>query len=314
MATRITRKTARAEQPKEDEVKLEQTAPEQAKAEAKPGIPEGFAERSKERSAQNLKLLASCGAFTSSELSALKKAMVEAYEKVSRTTAPVINLTPEALLSFLKDGEYKPFGESGQTSGTPDFEMRAEYSKRTYGYEDPKGCEKYGTIPVEEVNPASPLHKVPLSERFQARYGKVVLRLKPEVGARTTINLLDSAHQWGLDGTWKLKGFGQLFPVPYRTDSAEDFVGCLMAPPTPNSLENLTDQESLWHDYVKGCVRDRNFKLLAIMEGKDGHKYVEAHVHGRISLEDVKEVVSEELPDELKKLAESKGIKVVDAE
>lgn len=307
MATRITRKKVE----KEEAV---QEVPKQPKVEAKKaGIPEGFVERAKERSRQNLELLSNCGIFSISELASLKKAMVEAYEKLTRTSAPVINVMPETLLAFLKDGTYRTFGETGTTNGDPETRARLDYTSRTYGYESLKDCEKYGTIPVEEVNPNSPLHSIPLHERFQARYGHIQLRLKPEVGQRTTVNLMDSAHQWGLDGTWKNQGFGQLFPVPYRTDTPEDFVGCLMSPPTPSELKNLKDPESSWHDYDKECVRARNFKLLAIMEGKDGHEYIEAHVHGEVTPEDVDSVVYIVLPEGAKEAAEAKGIKVVPA-
>lgn len=286
MATRITRKKAEkeAELPKQE-------VPVQLKSEKKPAgkIPDGFLERARERSKRNLEALKDSGVFKTSEFEALKAMMTDCYKMVGKTSAPVINVTPEALLSFLKDGSFKTFGESGSTKGDPEAEKRLDFTSRTYGYKDLKDCEKYGTIPVEEVSKDCPIHGIPLEKRFTARYGSVLLKLKAEVGERTTMNLLDSSMQWGLNGEWQKNCFGWLFPVPYRTDKPEDFVGCLMAPPTNGELKEIVGGPYS-EDFRKG-VRNKNYKLLALLSGKEGHDYIEAHVHGDIVPEDVAEIV-----------------------
>ena len=283
MATRITRKKAE----KEAELPKAETPAQEKKA---AGLPLNFLKKSAGNSAENQVLLANCEVYTSSEFQSMKERFVKAYEALTKTSAPVVNVTPEALLSFLQDGKFKSFGECGQTKGDPDFEQRLDYTKRTYGYEDLKCCEKYGTIPVEEVNKESPIHGIPLEKRFCSRYGSVQLRLKPEVGSRTSLNVLDSGHQWGLDGSWKTHGFGWLFPVPYRTDKPEGFVGCLMSVPCPNEIAGLKET-SPRAERIRESIRLRNEKLLQVLEGKDPRDYVEAHVHGDIVPEDVAEIV-----------------------
>lgn len=314
MATRITKKTKLKEETPE---LPKQEVPVQSKTEKKSvgKIPDGFLERARERSKRNLEALKDSGVFKTSEFEALKTMMTDCYRMVGKTSGPVINVTPEAFISFLKDGSFKTFGESGSTKGDPEAEKRLEFTSRTYGYKDLKDCEKYGTIPVEEVNKDCPIYGIPLEKRFTARYGSVLLKLKPEVGERTTINLLDSAMQWGLNGEWQKNCFGWLFPVPYRTDKPEDFVGCLMAPPTDGELKKIAEGPYS-EDFRKG-VRLKNYKLLCLLSGKEGHDYIEAHIHGNISPEDVVEAVF--VPDcvkgfknweEAEKLASVYNIKV----
>lgn len=262
------------------------------KAVAQPSeIPAGFLERSAQRSAENEQLLKESEVFTKAEYDALRKAMIAAYKRVSETTAPVVHMTPEVLVSFLSDGEYKTFGATGKTGGSPGEAERLDYTGRTYGYKNLEGCEKYGTIPVEQVNRESPIHSIPLQDRFCSRYGSVEVILKPEVGSRTTMNLMDSGHQWGLDGSWKKNTLGGLFPVPYRVDDPEKFVGCLMAPPTQVEMKDIKSGDEQWLEYTVSGVRSRNFKLLELLEGRDGHEYIEAHVHGAITPGDIDTIV-----------------------
>lgn len=283
--------------------------PEPAKKAA--GIPAAFIEAAKERSKENLGVLKSCGAFTSEELEELKTRMTAGYKRLSKTSGPVIHMTQEALAAFLKDGTYRTFGEVGTTGGTPDEQARLDYTKRTYGYEDLKSCEKYGTISVAEANPGTPAaYKKEIAAEV---YGSFQVKLKPEVGNRTTINLLDSGHQWGVDDLWKTNGFGWLFPVPYRTEDFDDFVGCLLAVPTPRELKIIKSDDSRAF-YFKDSVRIRNNRLLELVEGMSGNDYVEAHIHGEVTVSDVESVSGLGLPEEVAELARAKGVKVAEDE
>lgn len=289
MATRITKKTRKEEATPEV---LEQPKPtKQAKDKPKPAsLPDGFLDRAAERALDNERRLMASEVFTKAEYAVLRGSIADAYKELAKTSGPVINMTPEVLLAFLKEGAYKPFGASGKTNGTPDTEQRLDYTKRTYGYDSLEACEKYGTVPVEEVNKECPLYGIPLEKRFTSRYGTVLVELKPEVGSRSTMNVLDSGHQWGLDGQWEKNGFGWLFPVPYRTEDFDKFVGCLMSAPTPVEESDIRAGND-WGKYAAQCIRDRNYKILKVLQGMDAHDYVEAHIHGEVTPEDVAEIV-----------------------
>lgn len=310
MATRNTTRTSRV-------AKTE--VAEQVPVIEKPAgkLPDGFVERAMKRSEENIKALASSGVFSSSEFEKLKSDITEAYLKLTGTSGPQLFMTLEALIGFLKDGRYRTFGDLGVTKGDADSARRVDYTKRTYGYEDLKDCEKYGIVPVEEVNPDSPVRQVPMERRFCARYGTFCVKLKKEVASRTSINLLDSAHQWGVDGAWKSHGYGWLFPVPYKPEGPSLFVGCLMSPPTPPELAEMARGGEM-ADYFKDCIKLRNQSLLFLMQGRDDHDYVEAHVHGEVTPEDIDTVVyvprlAEGVSGwiEARKKLESLGVKVV---
>lgn len=250
----------------------------------------GYRERAVERSKKNEELMLHCGVMSVSEFATFRDKMLDAYVKASKTSGPVINMSSTALLSFLKDNFYKGFGESGSTNGTDDKILRQEYSKRTYGYDTLESAEKYGTIPVMEVCPESPIRECPFCKRPGSRYGTIQVHLKSDVGMRTTMNLLDSSHQWGPNGSWQSNGCGWLFPVPYRVKDPEQFVGCLMAAPTPGELVALKETGPR-ADMFADNIRRRNKNLLLLLQGMDGVHYVEAHIHGKIAATDIDHIV-----------------------
>lgn len=236
------------------------------------------------RSARNLEALRRSFAFTPTEQRELKEELVELCKKIAQTSGPVINMEPGALLRFFNDGEFKPFGDSGLTNGTADKELRAEYSERVYGYPSLEGAEKYGLIPVWEVDEASPILELPMYKRPGARYGKLSVHLKASVGARTTMNVMDSGNQWG-EG-FELRRFGNIYPVPYRMENPEGIVGCLLAVPTENELREIEERGPRREQFIAD-IRQRVLDILALLKGLDLKNYVEAHIHGPVSVDDI---------------------------
>lgn len=261
-----------------------------AKTEVKTELLPGYKKRAEEHAKKNLELLSSCGVMSVSEVVKFREMLTEAYVKAGKTSGPVINMNAKTLLGFLRDGVYKGYGESGTTNGTADKELRSEYSKRTYGYETLESAEKYGTVPLIEVNPNGPLKDCPFCKYPGSRYGEIQVHLNSDVKLRSTINLLDSGHQWGLDGSWKYNSCGLLFPVPYVTEEPTKFVGCLIAAPTCKELEALKESGPR-RDMFASNIRRRNLALLELLRGNDATHYVEAHIHGTISLKDIAHVV-----------------------
>lgn len=224
------------------------------------GIPdiEGFRQRAKARSDRNWEALEKSGAFAGS-LRLLQLELLDAYWHCV-SLSPCIAMPKAAFDSFMAAGEFHPFGATLTFSGTVDLASRQEYSRRVYGYDDIRTAEKYGYMPVNDCS-------------LLSAYGDVRVKFKPEVMQRATVLPGDSGSQWA---GWESRRFGWLHPLAV---GMPDCIGCLLPAPTPNELEDL--------DMYRDDIAARCKGVIRLLKGMDDSRYVEAHLHGKLTPDDV---------------------------
>lgn len=222
---------------------------------------------------ENEDRLQACGAFSSSEFQEFKDELARSYLDVTHRSSPVIVISKENLISFLKDGEYLTQAELGHSSGTLDPDSRKHYSDTVYGRRETV-YERYGVAWRGEF-PALLKH-----------YGDFVLELDDSFKKVCTLNAFDSNLQWPSYRKQFPCSDGCLYPVPYRLEypwEAWEYVGCLMQ--YPDRMENL---ERDFRDGGRAAVRKRNLEVLQLFKGGHPDGYIECHIHSRVTVDDVK--------------------------
>lgn len=251
-----------------------------------------YSSRARSMALENELRLKKSGLMTTNEIAAQKQNLINAYGS-ARMVPPAIRMGASDLASFLRDKRYKNLAESGHSNGAEENGARYQYSNRVYGYPELQQAEKYGYVPLEDTPAASAayLNKVNFYHPASA-YGDVVLHLKPEVRERSTMSPFDSDRQWGSPTHRAMSEYGSLYPIPYDMDDPEEFIGGFLEPPTSTEEEAVAD--NLWEptflSYRRDAIRGRNQRILDLLNAQDPSEYVEAHVHGDISPEDIESI------------------------
>lgn len=248
-----------------------------------------FRGRALQRAARNEKALRDFGIYTSNEFNDLKDNIVEAYRQIGHTSAPVINMDKYAFPKFLKEGQYKNQGATGNSSGDYSPKSRLRYSNDMYGYESLPMAEKYGSIPMEELYTPEAWDKanhIPGSE-----YGPVRIHLKPNMKRYSTINAFDSINQWP-DNSRTIP-HAYLGAVPYEVEEPERYAGAFMDAPLPDVVEGLKEMGHT-DDAIADMMRIRNDETLRLLQGRNPNDYVEAQIHGPITPDDIDFVEAKE--------------------
>lgn len=238
------------------------------------------------RALQNETLLKNSGYFTKNEFDDFKDKMINAYRRVGRTSAPVMHTDEYGVQPFLDEGVYKNQGATGTSMGAVAPGSRAGYAKVTYGYPKLEDAEKYGAVPMDELSPEfNRTRKQEFSRMPEYQYGNFRMHLKPEVKSRVTIHPFDSYYQWP-DAVSAYQPHASYFPVPYETENPEDYVGAMMDAPNP-SLEQYWEALELPSEERARTLRERNLSTLHLLSGQDPSAYIEAHIHGPVTAQDV---------------------------
>lgn len=201
----------------------------------------------------------------------LREWAVEAIETRLKDAEVRIRVASEDLWAILEDGRLKTQYETNDSGGNLDPAYRMKEEARMFGLKPDTSVSEIWT-PHDATPPAYATTDVPIEERpiygflsdrnladdvgedFLGQYGDLTIRLKDDTLDRTTFNTGDSL------------GTRTQAPTPFRAPEAASI--------SPYELPDLLD----------GTETD--FTSLA-----KGSGYVEAQVHGGVTLDDIAEVL-----------------------
>jgi len=243
-----------------------------------------YRKRVLQRAKENEAALRASGAYSPAEFNDLKERMLRAYSNVGRASAPVINMKGSDLRKFMRSGQYRNLGSTGVSTGEDDIGARLRYSNAIYGYEDLPVAEKYGTVPMDELSGKVDESRMSRGVVPGSEYGEMRVHLKPNLKSYATINAFDSMNQWPDNAPGM--PHRDIMPVPWVTDDHEAYVGALMDAVSPSAEEEFIGMG--WTpDAIRNETRARNEETLSLLEGRKPYEYIEAHVHGPITRDDV---------------------------
>lgn len=272
-----------------------------------------YRKRVLQRAKENEAALKASGAYSPAEFNDLKDRMLKAYKTIGTTSAPVVNTRLTGLGKFLRSGEYRNLGSTGVTIGENMPASRLRYSNSTYGYDQLPGAEKYGTVPMDELSEVNNEGRLQRGSVSGDEYGEFRIHFKPNLKRYATINAFDSINQWP-DNPREMV-HANLYPIPYLPDDPEAYVGGLMDAPSSALVADYLDNG--WTpDAINNETRVRNDEVARLMEGRNKYEYIESHLHGPVTRDDIDfiEVLNNDDMDAARELGNRYDVRFVPAD
>lgn len=243
-----------------------------------------YRKRVLQRAKENEDALRAFGAYSPAEFNDLKDRMLKAYKTIGTTSAPVVNTRLTGLGKFLRSGEYRNLGSTGVTIGENMPASRLRYSNSTYGYDQLPGAEKYGTVPMDELSEVNNEGRLQRGSVSGDEYGEFRIHFKPNLKRYATINAFDSINQWP-DNPREMV-HANLYPIPYLPDDPEAYIGAFMDAPVGRMVDEF--REMGWTpSAMRNEMRVRNDEVARLMEGRNKYEYIESHLHGPVTRDDI---------------------------
>lgn len=196
-----------------------------------------------------------------------------------------IRVSPEALAGVLGAGRFKAQFEVGASGGLYDLSIRGSIESVMFGYGrdlSPQQRPVYGYLTGVPPHPSGLGRRTayPANSDQVAQYGEIQVLLRSSTRSRTTACVGDSL------------------------DYEESTIPSLLDSPEPESFGAVSDTEpDYWDEAMAGLNRDYSGASFR------GRGYMEAQVHGGVSVDDIEHVYFPREPGErMKQLLDERGV------
>lgn len=267
-------------------------------------------------------------------LRSVDRGMIDAFDAYEDKDV-LVTVPDPAVIEILRSGRVKNQLEVGTSSAMYQPQKRIDLEEERFGVPrdtDPTKRPVYGWVRAQERKDGTESEVQKISTDI---YGRINLRMKPELKERTTITMGDSAGESRVGvpmlgssrrqavSKWLAKDMGdernreilQFFGRGEDSEQAKWLHGAIGGGGFPGQIQSRVEQRLLEdHPELRGILDDpRDF-----VGGGFGH-YLETQIHGGVDVEDIDAIevpsdVPDEVRQEIERLAKPYGIRVGTAE